>query len=121
MCVWALAAETEAEAERLYSSRALWRLSRDRGAFVPTPSPEEAAAHDWTEAERQRAAKLRARALVGTGTQVAARLHALADELGVAEVAVLSTAHDPAARRRSYALLAEACGLRPEQVALAAE
>jgi luciferase family oxidoreductase group 1 len=121
VCVWALAAETEAEAERLYSSRALWRLSRDRGAFVPTPSPEEAAAHDWTEAERQRAAKLRARALVGTGAQVAARLHALADELGVAEVAVLSTAHDPAARRRSYALLAEACGLRPEQVALAAE
>ena len=121
VCVWALAAETEAEAERLYSSRALWRLARDRGAFVPTPSPEEAAAHDWTEAERQRAAKLRARALVGTGAQVAARLRALADDLGVAEVAVLSTAHDPAARRRSYALLAEACGLRAEQVTLAAE
>ncbi len=121
VCVWALAAESEAEAERLYGSRALWHLARDRGVFVPTPSPEEAAAHDWTEAERQRAAKRRARALVGTGAQVAARLDALAGELGVAEVAVLSTAHDPAARRHSYRLLAEACGLRAEQVALAAE
>ncbi|HET9018468.1 MAG TPA: LLM class flavin-dependent oxidoreductase, partial [Acetobacteraceae bacterium] len=121
VCVWALAAETEAEAERLYASRALWRLHRDRGVFVPTPSPEEAAAHPWTEAERLRADKLRGRAIVGTGAQVAARLEALAAELGVQEVAVLSTAHDPAARRRSYALLAEAAGLRPEQVALAAE
>jgi luciferase family oxidoreductase group 1 len=121
VCVWALAAETQAEAERLYASRALWRLHRDRGAFVPTPSPEEAAAHPWTEAERQRAEKLRARAFVGTGAQVAERLAALAQQLGVQEVAVLSTAHDPAARRNSYALLAEACGLRAIEVAQAAE
>lgn len=117
VCVWALAAETEAEAERLYASRALWRLSRDRGVFVPTPSPDEALAHPWTESERLRAEKLRSRAIVGTGAQVAERLRALAGELGVQEVAVLSTAHDPAARRRSYALLAEGCGLRPVEVA----
>ena len=121
VCVWALAADSEAEAERLYASRALWRLYRDRGVFVATPSPEEAAAHPWTEAERVRADKLRRRALIGTGAQVAERLHDLAETLGVQEVAILGTAHDPAARRASYALLAEACGLRPEQVAVAAE
>ena len=55
-------------------------------------------------------AQLRTRALVGTGPDVAGRLRALADELGVQEVAVLSTAHAPAARRRSYTLLAEAAG-----------
>ncbi len=121
VCVWAVAADTPEEAERLYSSRALWRLYRDRGTFVAMPSPEEAAAHPWTETERARADKLRARAIVGTGAQVAAQLHRLADELGVQEVAVLSTAHDPAARRRSYTLMAEACGLRPEDVALAAD
>ena len=121
VCVWALAADTAEEAERQYASRALWRLYRDRGTFVPMPSPEEAAAHPWTETERARAEKLRARAIVGTGEQVAAQLRRLADELGVQEVAVLSTAHDPAARRRSYALMAEACGLRPEDVALAAD
>ena len=121
VCVWALAAESEDEAERLYSSRALWRLSRDRGVFVPTPSPEEAAAHPWTDAERARAEKLRARAIVGTGAQVAERLTALALEVGADEVAVLSTAHDPRARRASYRLIAEAAGLAHERVAIAAE
>jgi len=121
VCVWSLAAETEAEAEWQYSARALWRLSRDRGVFVATPSPEEAAAHAWTETERARAERNRAHAIVGTGPQVVARLQALADEVGVDEVAILSTAHDPAVRRASYALIADAAGLRPEQVALAAE
>ena len=121
VCVWALAAESEAEAERLYASRALWRLYRDRGVFVATPAPEDAAAHPWTEAERLRADKQRGRTIIGTGAQVAARLEALAAELGVQDVVVLSTAHDPAARRRSYALIAEAAGLRPVEVATAAD
>jgi luciferase family oxidoreductase group 1 len=121
VCVWALAAESEAAAEHHYSSRALWRLSRDRGVFVAMPSPEEAAAHAWTEAERARAARSRERAIVGTGSQVVAKLRALADEVGADEVAVLSTAHDPQARRNSYRLIAEAAGLRAEHVALAAE
>jgi luciferase family oxidoreductase group 1 len=107
VCVWALAAETEAEAERLFSSRALWRLSRDRGVYPALPSPEEAA-YPYTEADLARIARLKARAFYGTGTAVAARLEALAGELGADEVAVLTTVHDPAARRRSYRLLAEA-------------
>jgi luciferase family oxidoreductase group 1 len=121
VCVWAVAADTQEEAERLYSSRAVWRLARDRGVFVALPSPEEAAAHAWTEPERARAERQRARAFYGTGEAVAAQLHALGTELGVQEVAVLSTTHDPAARRRSYALLARAWGLAGEEVALAAD
>ena len=121
VCVWALAAESEAAAAYHYSSRALWRLSRDRGVFVATPSPEDAAAHAWTDVERAKAERLRARAIVGTGAGVVARLRALAEEVGADEVAVLSTTHDPAARRDSYTLIAEAAGLPAEQVALAAE
>ena len=45
LCVWAMAAETEAEAARLFTSREMWRLGRDRGVFASLPSPEEAAAH----------------------------------------------------------------------------
>ncbi len=121
VCVWALAAESEAAAEYHYSSRALWRLSRDRGVFVPMPSPEEAAAHAWTEGERARAARGRERAIIGTGVQVVVRLRDLAKDVGADEVAILSTAHDPAARRQSYRSIAEAAGLRAEHVALAAE
>ncbi len=106
LCVFALAAETEAEAERLFASRALWRLYRNRGEFPPLPSPEEAAAYPYTEEDRARMARMRARMFAGTGPGVAERLRALAGELAVTEIAVLTTVHDPGARRRSYALLA---------------
>jgi luciferase family oxidoreductase group 1 len=121
VCLWALAADTQAEAERLTSSRVLARLWRDRGVFSPLPSPEEAEAYPYSETDLLRVERIRARAIHGTGEAVAARLLALGEELGVQEVAVLSTAHDPAARRRSYALMAQAWGLRGEGVALAAE
>jgi luciferase family oxidoreductase group 1 len=121
LTVWALAAETEEEAERLFSSRGLARLWRDRGIFAPLPSPEEADAQIRSEPDRARLARVRANAIVGTGAQVLARLQALADRAGVEEIAVLTTTHDPQARRRSYTLLAEAAGLRSIEVSLAAD
>ncbi len=78
LCVWALAADTEAEAARLFTSRELWRLGRDRGVFTALPSPEEAAAQDYTESERARIDRLRERALYGTPQAVAERLTRLA-------------------------------------------
>lgn len=108
LAAWALACETGAEAERQFASRALWRLGRDRGVFAPLPSPDEAAAYPWTEAERARAARLREAALLGTGEEVGQLLRRLAEAHGVEEVAVITTVHDPAVRRRSYSLLADA-------------
>lgn len=121
VCVWALAADTAEEAERLFASRALARLWRDRGVFAPLPSPAEAAAQVYSDADRVRLDRLRQRAICGTPDVVAAKLRALADSLGAEEVAVLTTTHDPAARRRSYALLAAEFGLEAGDVALAAE
>ena len=120
VCVWAMAAATEAEAARLFTSRELWRLGRDRGVFAPLPSPEEAAAHAYSEAEQQRIERLRERALYGTPDAVAGKLRDLAGTLGVEEVAILTTLHDPEARRRSYKLLAEACGMGTETTRQAA-
>ena len=37
---------------RQFSPRALWRLGRDRGVFTALPSPEEAAARNYSDAER---------------------------------------------------------------------
>ncbi len=108
LTVWALAAETEAEAERLFSSRAAWWLGRERGEFTPLPAPEEATSRIYTDAERESMARLRRRAILGTGAQVAGMLSELAAAHGVEEVAVLTTTHDPEARRRSYTLLADA-------------
>ena len=111
ICVWALAADTMEDAERLFSSRALARIWRDRGIFAALPSPEEAQAYDYSEAELVKLEKLRQRSFFGTPDVVGAKLRALAADVGVDEIAVLSTAHDSVARRHSYTLLAAEFGL----------
>jgi luciferase family oxidoreductase group 1 len=120
LCVWAMAAETDAEAARLFTSREMWRLGRDRGEFAALPSPEEAALYPYTPSEQQRIERLRSRALYGTPSVVADKLRALATEHGVDEIAILTTLHDPEARRRSYTLLAQEFELQ-SQIPLAAE
>ncbi|MES2711193.1 MAG: LLM class flavin-dependent oxidoreductase [Pseudomonadota bacterium] len=109
--VFALAAETEAEAERLFASRALSRLLRDRGRFIPLPAPEEAQAYPYTSAELAHVAASREQAIIGTPAQVLAKLEALAGSVKAAEVAILSPCHDPVARARSYELIAREAGL----------
>ena len=125
IAVWALAADTAAEADRQFTSRAVWRLGRDRGIYQALPSPDEASSYPATEAEQARMDRSRRTALFGTGEQVIARLETLAADLGIEEVAVLTTVHDAAARRQSYALLAEAAVLqgtrRAPDTAMAAE
>ena len=120
LCVWALTAATQAEAEYHFASREFWRLNRDRGLYLPLPSPEEALAQPRSEADQQRVRRLRESAIYGTPEHVAKRLHALAAQFGADEVAVLTATHDPEARRRSYTLLAEAFGLQPGTTALEA-
>lgn len=110
--VWAMAAETQAEADRLFLSRGIWRLGRDRGIYAPLPSPEQAAAMPLSEAETVKLARIRERAIYGTPDVVARHLRALATECGVTEIAILTTVHDAEARRRSYALMAEEFGLQ---------
>ena len=106
LCVWALAAETEAEAWRLFSSRARWKLDRNRGALGALPSPEEVALRANTAADEIELDQLRSTALVGSGTQVAAKLRTLAARYEVDELVVITWVHDAAAQRRSYELLA---------------
>ena len=115
--VFALTAETEAEAFRLFRSRELWRLSRDRGIFPPLPSVAEAEAHEYSPDELARLERMRARALVGAPEQVVAKLEAVAAAHGVEEIAVLTPCHDPAARQASYRLLAAATAARVAKAA----
>lgn len=112
ICVWALAADTEEEAWRLFASRERARVDRQTGRFGPLLPPEEAP-RAWTEAEQSFRDGLRGRAMVGTGAQVLERLRALAASLEVEEVVVITWTWDPAAQRRSYELLAQAAGLAP--------
>ena len=110
LCVWALAADTEAEARHLFKSRERFRMDRQTGRLGPLLPPDEAARSD-APAEQAQLASLRANALVGSAAQVAEGLRRLAAAYEVDELVVITWTHDPEARRHSYALLAQAFGL----------
>ena len=112
ICVWALAADTEAEARHLLMTREHWRTGFERGLRTPLVSPEEAALYPYTDADRATIESLRRKALVGTGEQVAARMTELAGRLELDELVVVTWTYDTAPRHRSYELLAQAFGLR---------
>ena len=113
LCVWALAADTEAEAWQLFTSRERWKIDRNQGALGPLQSPAEVAQRPYSTAEQAEADRLRRTALVGSAGQVAGKLRALSDTLQVEELVVITWTHDPVARRRSYELLAQALGAAP--------
>ena len=108
ICVWALAADTTEEAQRLLMTREHWRIGFERGLRLPLVSPGEAAAAVYDEADRARIAALRRRAMVGTGDEVGSRLRQLGTQLGLDEIVINTWTYDPAARRHSYTLLAQA-------------
>ncbi len=112
VCVWALAAQTEEEAWFLFRSRERARIDRLTGRFGPLLPPQEAL-REYTPAERVQAQDLRRRSLVGSAQQVKERLAALAQDLGLDELVVITWTWDPAAQQRSYELLAQAFALAP--------
>jgi luciferase family oxidoreductase group 1 len=111
--VFVLCADTEAAAQRLARSRDLWRLRFDQGVLGPIPSIEEAEAYPYSREDRLRIAHHRRRQVIGAPEQVREKLLALGEAYGVGEFVIVSICYDFAARLRSYALLAEVCGLAP--------
>lgn len=108
VCVWALAADSEEEARHHALSRERWRVDRARGVLGPLQPPDAIAAKGFSDAEQATVDAMRAKAFVGTGAQVAAQLHALAERLRLDEIVINTWAHDPQVRRRSYSLIAQA-------------
>ncbi len=107
ICVWALAADTEAEARHHALSRDRWRVDRMRGRLGPLQAPDDIAARGFTAEEKPVVEATQSKALVGTAAQVGDKLRALAASLGLDELVVNTWAHDPQVRRKSYALLAQ--------------
>lgn len=105
-------AETPERAQHLALTMDLARLRINRGEFLPLPSPEEVLAYRWSEHERASLPHLRALNIVGTPAQVRERIEAKVGETGADEVMIVTNIHDHAERLRSYALLAEAFGMK---------
>src|SRR4051794_34511480 len=71
VCIWALAADTEAEARRLLRTREHWRVGFEQGIREPLMDPDEVARQQYTAAEQTRIDALRQRAVAGTADEVA--------------------------------------------------
>jgi luciferase family oxidoreductase group 1 len=109
--VWAIAADTDEEAERLASSIAMSFAMLRQGRPIPVPSPERAmrylAQHGDPHKGRRR--------IVGAPEKVRAGIEQVAEEYGADEVIVVTITHDHRARRHSYELIADAFDLAPAE------
>jgi luciferase family oxidoreductase group 1 len=111
VCVFAICAETEADAERLAASIDHRRLLMAVGQEAPVATVEEALARGYDEREREIIRRERARAVIGTPDTVKARLLEIQQAYAADELMVITITGDYASRLRSYQLLAEAFAL----------
>lgn len=104
-------AETSERARWLSGPLELVRVRLHRGERKRMPSAEEAAAHEWSEAERAVADQYRELHVAGDPDEVRATIEARAVETRADEVMVFTQVYEPADRLRSYELVADAFGL----------
>ena len=108
VAVWALAADTEEEAQRLATSSRMAFTMLRRGRLIAVPPPDVAERFLASEGD---GLSIRRRTIVGTPAQVRSGIEEAASEYGAEEVIVVTITHDHGARRRSYELIAGEFGL----------
>jgi luciferase family oxidoreductase group 1 len=108
--VSAFAAEEEEDARRqvLCGAISMLRLRTGRPGLVP--SPDEAAAYEFGQGEREFVDSWMSNVVYGTPDAVRDGLDALVKRTGADELVLTTHAHTPAARLRSYELIADAYG-----------
>jgi luciferase family oxidoreductase group 1 len=105
-----IAADTDEEAERLFTSAQQRFLGMQRGRRGPLPKPIEPAELEsmWTPQEKAGVQRMLAASAVGSPQTVRQRLEAILEQTAADELIVASAIHDHTARLRSYELLAGA-------------
>jgi len=106
--VAAIVSESEERTEALAKANDLSMVRLMQNRPGPVPTPEEAAAHEWTEQELDLAAQRRRFISVGTPDQVRDDLERRRTYADADELIVTTQVHDPAERALSYELLAKA-------------
>lgn len=113
LAVSVVCAETDEEAEYWAKPMDLVWVRLQRGEFLPLPTPEEAAAYPYTEAERAIVRAHRQLVHVGTPERARGEIEARLAETAADEVMVSVMIPDPEARLKAYTLLAEVFDLAP--------
>jgi luciferase family oxidoreductase group 1 len=108
-------ADTDVEARRLFTSQQQAFTNLLRGRPGPYRAPVDDIDAYWSPAEKAQASRMLACSIVGAPETVRAGLRDFAAETGADELMVVSAIFHPAARLRSYELLAEVGGLATAQ------
>ncbi|UJA20785.1 LLM class flavin-dependent oxidoreductase [Thermoleophilia bacterium SCSIO 60948] len=90
---------------------AMARLRSGRPSRLPTP--EEAAAHEFSAAEEHAARSMGGSAVIGGPDTVKAGLEDLIERTSADELMVTTMVHDPADRVRTLEIVAQAMGIEP--------
>ena len=101
-----VAADSEAEARRLFTSLQIQFVNLRRGQPGPLQPPVESLEGYWTGAERAGVEHAMAYALVGDQDQVRKGLQEFIGATRADELMITAQIHDHAARRRSYEIVA---------------
>jgi alkanesulfonate monooxygenase SsuD/methylene tetrahydromethanopterin reductase-like flavin-dependent oxidoreductase (luciferase family) len=112
--VHVLCAETEAEARRLATSRNLAKLKTALGQRGGVPSVETALAYRSSPQELAYIAEFSRSYIDGNPQQVKAGLEAIAEQYQTTDISIVTICYGFAERVRSYELVAEVCGLKPQ-------
>jgi luciferase family oxidoreductase group 1 len=99
-------ADSDAEAQRLFTSIQMRFADMFRGARGYLKPPIEDIEAYWSPSEKAQASRMLACSFVGAPGKVRAELQTFIDSTGVDELMVASAIHDHDARLRSYELLA---------------
>ena len=100
-------ADDEATARELATGYGLWvRSIRTGEGAIAFPTPDQARAHVWNDADRELVADRVDTQFTGSPGQVADQLEQLQGATGADELIITTITHDHADRVRSYRLLA---------------
>ncbi|WP_413759832.1 LLM class flavin-dependent oxidoreductase [Streptomyces sp. MMBL 11-3] len=101
-------AEDDERARELATGYGPWvRSIRTAEGAIPFPTPDEARAHVWTDADRELVQDRLDTQFVGSPERVADLLEQLQEATGADELLITTITHDHADRVRSYELLAQ--------------
>ena len=105
-----IAADTEGEARRLFTSAQQSFVNLVRGTRGQLRPPIDDIESYWSPPEKAHVSRMMTCSFVGTGGQVADRLHGFVADTGADELIVAAAIYDHDARLRSYEILAQAMG-----------
>ena len=102
-----IAADSDAEARRLFTSTQQAFTNMQRNARGPLPAPIDDIESYWSPAEKERASHMLTHAVVGSPGTVREGLKEFIALTNANEVMIAGQTHDHAARLRSYEIVAE--------------